>query len=300
MTNNTESLALHFKYCALIAVMLLVFLATERWSATKDFTTYLSNAATMTSLLLGVVAIFYSFISNDGMSRSLGSINTVASEVREVREDIQNFAEQTKISTEAASTNNTIVRAASSELSGTMISLSETLGAISLQNETLKELVASLPGRIDLLETKFEDVAKSLTEKPQQFQAPISTTDIPNNAVERFLDRATFQQHMLVIACVIAFQKNKALDIPALCKAIEWNGPSSFVGFLGCMHAVQLCSRATVSVQDKTYTILSVHNELKLNARSSFVNSVDSSFSDKPEDKAKWTGRLAALEVLFT
>lgn len=299
MSNNTESLVLHFKYCALIAVMLLVFLATERWSANKDFTTYLSNAATMTLLLLGIVAIFYSFISNDGMSRSLGSISTVASEVREVRGDIQKFAEQTQISAETATTNNTIVRAASSELSGTMTSLTETLNAISSQNETLKDLVAKLPSRIDQLETKFEDVAKSITEKPQQLQPPTSTADIPNNVVVRFLNRATFQQHMLVIACVIAAQKNKPLDIPALCKAIEWNGPNGFVAFLSCMHAVQLCSRVAVAGQDKTYTIQSVHNELKLHARSSFISAVDSNFSDKPEERAKWTGRLAAIDALL-
>ena len=61
MEQSCEKLSLHFKYCGFIAVMVVVAIATERWSTSKDFTTYLSNAATMTSLLLGVVAIFYSF-----------------------------------------------------------------------------------------------------------------------------------------------------------------------------------------------------------------------------------------------
>jgi hypothetical protein len=299
MDGKYETLALHFKYCVLIAVMFLVFLATERWSTSKEFTTYLSNAATMTSLLLGVVAIFYSFISNDGMSRSLGSISTVANEVREVRNDIQNFAAQTKVSTETAANNNTLVQAASVELSGTMASLTETLGAISSQNDTLKELVASLPSRIDQLETKFGDVAKAIVEKPLQLQAPISSTDLPAKAIDRFLARATFQQHLLALACVLAAQNKKPLDIPALCRAIEWNGPNVFQGFLGCMHAVQLCSRVAIEGGDKTYTIQSVHPELQKNAKTSFLKYVDSSFAEKPDDKAKWLGRLGAVEAML-
>ena len=280
MDKNNDTLALHFKYCALIAVMFLVFLATERWSTNKDFTIYLSNAATMTSLLLGVVAIFYSFISNDGMSRSLGSISTVTNEVREVRVDIQKFAEQTKTSTETAASNNLLFKGASTELSATMAALTETLEALSLQNDTLKDLVASLPNRIDQLENKFGDVAKAIGEKPQQLQAPVSTADIPAKAVERFLARATFQQHLLILACVLSAQTKMPLDIPALCTAIEWKASNQFQGFLGCMHAVQLCSRSAIEGKDKTFTISSVHPELQQNARSSFIYYVDSSFAD--------------------
>lgn len=299
MTNDNDTLALHFKYCALIAVMFLVFVATERWSTSKDFTTYLSNAATMTSLLLGVVAIFYSFISNDGMSRSLGSISTVTNEVREVRSDIQKFAEQTKTSSEIAAANNVLVKGASTELSATMASLTETLEALSSQNETLKDLVASLPNRIDQLENKFGDVAKAIGDKPQQLQTPISTADIPAKAVERFLARATFQQNLLILACVLSAQTKKPLDIPAFCKAIEWNSPNHSQGFLGCMHAVQLCSRSVIEGKDKTYTIPSIHPELQQNARSSFLYYVDSNFAEKPDDKAKWLGKLAAVEALY-
>ena len=44
----------------------------------------------MTSLVLALVAIFYSFIANDGLSKSLGNISAVANEVKESKEtDIQ-------------------------------------------------------------------------------------------------------------------------------------------------------------------------------------------------------------------
>lgn len=299
MDNNFEKLALHFKYCALIAVMILVFLATERWSGNKDFTTYLSNAATMTSLLLGVVAIFYSFISNDGMSRSLGSISTVTDEVRDVRADIQKFAEQTKVSTETAAANNTLVKGASTELSTTMTSLAETLGALSSQNDTLKDLVASLPTRIDQLENKFGDVAKAIGEKPQQIQAQTASEEISAKVVQNFLARATFQQNLLIYACVLSAQKHEPLDIPKFCEAIEWSAPNHCQGFLGCMKAAQLCSRTVVEGQDRVYRISSMHPEIEKNAQSAFVQYVDTTFVDNHEVKAKWMGKLAAVEELY-
>lgn len=300
MNTNCETLALHFKYCALIAVLLLVFLATERWSTNKDFTTYLSNAATMTSLLLGVVAIFYSFISNDGMSRSLGSITTVSNEVSEARSDIQRFTEHTKTSTDTAAANNELVRTASSELSGTMTTLTSTLQAIASQNETLQQLVGRLPSKLDQLETRFGDVAKALAEKPQSPATAISTSDLPPKAIERFLARATYNQNLLIVACVLANQSKKPLDIPALCNAIDWNTPNAYQGFVNCMHAVQLISRSSLEGRDKTYTITSVHPELALHAKSAFLKYVDQNFSDKQDERAVWIGKLAAVDALYS
>lgn len=299
MNDKFETLALHFKYCALIAVMLLIAVATERWSSSKEFTTYLSNAATMTSLLLGVVAIFYSFISNDGMSRSLGSINSVSDEMREVRTDIQDFVVQTKDATKIAEANNDLVRGASTELSGTMISLSETLQEISVQNETLQNLVSSLPIRIDQLETKFGDVAKAIGEKPKLADQATSTDELSKKAIELFLTRATYNQNLFTMACVLSAKSMIPLDIPVFCKAIDWNGPTNLHGFLNCMHAIQLCSRTAIEGRDRAFVINSAHPELVLRAHSYFTEYIEQNFKGKPDDRAKWIGKIAAVEALF-
>lgn len=291
------NIALHFKYFALITTLAIIFMATERWSSKPDFTTYLSNAATMTSLLLGVVAIFYSFISNDGMSRNLGSINTVVNEVREVRNDIQNFSEETKRNTEIAGTNNILVKEASVELSEMMTSLTETLSAISFQNDTLKDVVSNLPNRIDQLENKFGDVAKAIAENPQQNQT--SVTEIPAKVTERFLFKTTFSQHLFVIACVLANEKDKPLDITSFCNKIELNAVNSFQGFANCMNAVQLCSLELLEGKDKVYKIKSIHPELQKKAQTTYSRYVETTFANKTEAKEKWLSKLTAVQGLF-
>lgn len=298
---NTESnnLALHFKYFAFIAFMVIIAVATDRWSAKPNFTTYLSNAATLTSLLLGVVAIFYSFISNDSMSRSLGSISTVSADVRNTSDQIEQFVELTKAATEVSSRNNESVREASTNLTGSLSALDSTLASISTQNEALRSLIASLPSRIDQLETKVGDVAKALGEKPIQPQATASPADITEKAIDEFLSRASLSQNLLTYAVVLASDQKQPLSIPEFCKAVDFEWPSTFNGFLGCMHAMKVCTRKVVEGKEKTFTISDVHPVLTSKTKSYFTEYVSSTYADRPDDLKNWMTKLERVDSLY-
>ena len=300
MDKNFEKLSLHFKYCGFIAAMVVVSVVTEKWSTSKDFTTYLSNAATMTSLLLGVVAIFYSFISNDGMSRSLGSITTVSSEVREIRQEIEQFSTLTKDATRESANNTAMVQGASATLSKSLGTLSITLQQLSEQNDALKGLVSVLPTRMEQLETKFSDVAKAVGEKPQSAQLEAGPEEMAPSIVDRFLARASLHQNLLSYACVLAASSNKPLSIPQFCKAVEFDAPSSFTGFVSCMHSVQLCFRKIIEGQVKVYTISTANSTLVARSRPYFVDYIEQNYSDKPDEKALWMKKLAAVDALFS
>lgn len=299
MNVNAEVLSLHFKYCALIAVMIIIAIATERWSSSKEFTTYLSNAATMTSLLLGVVAIFYSFVSNDSMSRSLGSISTITTEIRDVRNEIGGFVDLTKQATVTSSNNTELMRDASATLTTSMASLNETLVLLSTQNETLKGLVSSLPTQIDQLDTKVDEVAKAIGEKPQQNQLAVTPTDISVRAIERFLARSSLSHNLLAHACVVAASKRKPLSIADFGTAVNWNAPNQQQGFLSCMHSIQLCSRKLVEDQTKTFMIVNVHPSLQAESRTYYLSYVNENYSNGSDEHQDWLGKLAKVEALF-
>jgi hypothetical protein len=275
--------------------MIVVFLISDRWTDQVDFTVYLSNAATMTSLLLGMVAIFYSFISNDGMSRSLGSIHTVTDQIRQVRSDIKEFAQQTKTSTETATENNKLVEAASHELSLAKLSLDGTLVALASQNEALANLAESFPGRMDQLESKVEAMGKQSTQSSDAGPQ----LKIADAVVESFLERASLQHNLLILGCVLSEEKQRPLDVPALCKAIEWNAPIRSQGFLGCMSAVRLCAINLLDSKDGTYRISLVHPTLKARSKVVFTDYVAAHFSNDQESREKWTKKLVALEALY-
>lgn len=296
---DVQRLSLHFKYCVAIALLIIVAIATERWSASEQFTTYLSNAATMTSLLLAVIAIFYSFVSNDSLSRSLGSITTISTEVQSARQQIGQYSEMTKEASAASSTNAALLRETSQEAAATVSSLKETLGAISRQNETLQGLVSALPTRIDQLETKVGDVAKALGEKPPPAQPAAATSDISSRAVEHFLARATLSQNLLTYACALAASSKKQLDIHAFGKAVGYEAPSNFNGFLNCMHSIELIDRKAVAGQDKVYVVSAVHPEVKRQTKSYLTDYIERAYADKPMEQLSWRGKMEAVEVLL-
>jgi hypothetical protein len=108
------------------------------------FTEYLSNAATITSLVLALVAIFYSFIANDGLSKSLGNISTVASEVKEARGQISDYLELAKEPGDTAKQRASLIRQVS-DVGSNLAALTGTLGAIKTQTDALHATIATLP-----------------------------------------------------------------------------------------------------------------------------------------------------------
>ena len=279
--------------------MLIIAIATDRWSAKPDFTTYLSNSATMTSLLLGVVAIFYSFISNDSMSRSLGSITTVSSDVQAARHEIGQFVATSKTANETSERNTVLVQNSSTHLTESLSKLETTLTEISTQNQTLNLLLGGLPTKLDQLESRVVDVAKVLGEKPTQLQPVASPDDIPPRVIARFLARSALSQNLLAHACVLASAKNKQLVISLFCKAVGFETPSTYSGFLSCMQAMQLCSRRAIEGQDRTFSITAVHPELATQTRSYYLKYLEENFSNKPMERLSWITKLEAVEAMF-
>ena len=258
------------------------------------------NAATMTSLLLGLVAIFYSFISNDGLSKSLGSITTVADEVGETRHQIEKYLAQTKEATDLSSENATLLKLASSDVASALTSLSATLSEITEQNLSLQDLVSALPTRFDQLESKFVGVANSIGEKPvlpsEKF-AP-SGQEISPEAVAHFLKRTSLLYNLLSYACVLSQQTKKPLKIEDVNSALSLNMPAAMTGFLICMDATRLVSRKLVKDQARVYNIEAVHPDLARTAKSYYTNYVETNYED--DQKEQWMAKLKKIEQLFT
>lgn len=298
--NEAERIALHFKYCALILIMIVVAVATDRWTAQKDFTTYLSNAATMTSLVLGLVAIFYSYISNDGLSKSLGSIATVSADVRDSKSEIEKYVDLTKDASASGASNAALLRGASEEVKASLVTLDATLREISNQNNALRSLVADLPERIDQLESKVGDVAKALGEKPQQPNTVASNVDISTKAVERFLARPSLSYNIVTYAFVLAARSNKPISMQELSTAIELNQPSNMTGFLLGMHAAQLLSRTFVEGEKGVFNITAVHQDLITGTKKYIDDFIARAYAEKPQEMEKWARKLGNVEAMFT
>ena len=297
--NDAERIRLHFIYCALILVMSIIAIATDRWTAQKDFTAYLSNAATMTSLLLGLVAIFYSFISNDGLSKSLGSIETVSSEVRDARKEIGYYVDLTKEVTSANSENTLLLKQASEGVKESLSSLDITLNAISKQNLELNSMMQGLPTRFEQMETKLQNVAKAIEDKPIQDESTSTVEEIPVSRINIFLKRPSLSYNLVTYAVVLCFCNKKLLDINKLTEAISLNAPNTINGFVLAMHSIRLLSREVVSQNNKVYKITFVNSDL-VNLTKKYIDEyLNTYFADGQIEKGEWIQKINNVEALF-
>lgn len=294
---NESNLALHFKYSLAIFAMTIIWIATERWSDNDNFTTYLSNAATMTSLFLGVIAILYSYIANDGLSSGIGKITAVADDVREVRHEIEKFVDLTKEANKLTAISNFEVKDASSNISNSLTGLNSTLESLTHQNEQLQSMLDILPDRFDQLESKVGDMAQAFGAKSQS-QAT-TPSPIPKGAVEAFLQRPSLNYNLFTYACVRAYETKKPINITKFCKAISWDAPNTLSGFLICMDATQLCTREIDKSAERQYSIKAMNNDLVLMAKSYYLEYIESTYVADAMEKTKWASKIQIVDAMF-
>jgi len=291
------ALRLHFSYWIAILISAIILISTEKWSTSPGFTTYLSNAATMTSLLLAVVAIFYSFISNDSLSRSLGSMTTVANEVKDARAEIKGFVTQTSSTNEQAARNNELVREASSQLVEAITSLKTTLSEISEQNESLRGVMSGLPSRFDQIESKVGEVAKSLDSRSATPQPAENQKELPSIYIDALLERVPLQHHLMLIACLLCKNNSKEIDSAEFAKLIDWTNANSAETFLLTIVSLGVCS-GTRS-RPKAFRLTAVHPRLEERARETYESYVKRRYPT-PTEREGWMKKLATVEEYYS
>lgn len=290
--NRLVKIKLHFFYCSVIFVMIIIAIATDRWTLLPKFTEFLSNAATMTSLVLGLIAIFYSFIANDGLSKSLGSIGAVSEEIKSSKEQI---VQQVAVGTEtikAAERSAFMIDSASSSISSSLTSLSATLSAIQTHTE-------GLPTRLDQLETKVIDATRSLGQKPEP-KSVSNTKLVDPEIVQTFLEKSVLVANLLTYACVLANKNNKEVEFALFCTAIGINVENYSRGFFASMDAIQLIKTKLTSSEPRTYRVIEIHPALVSNTKSYILGYLDRQYKDKsPENYKKWSTAVENLENLY-
>ena len=246
-THSNDNLKIHFKYFAFIAFSTVIFISTERWSSNKDFTTYISNAATMTSLLLGVVAIFYSFISNDSLSRSLGSISIITNEIASARDEIKYFSKSTESINSSNIENISTTQELSASLKTSLNSLQTTLADISIKNSELQSTVLNIPQKLEQLSTKVTDLIEEKEQKDKLQKAASQSNQDNNNLGRTLISRASTSENIFIYAVVLAFNKKDVFRIPDVSKYIQPLNSTYLLGYAEALTNIRLIdvSRST-------------------------------------------------------
>ena len=244
--------------------MLLIFTATERWSGKANFTEYLGNAATMTSLLLGVVAIFYSFISNIGLSKNLGSIGTVSDEISKTKNEIK----ESVIKLESIAI-----------ISGeTKTGLQELRDSFQLKLTELHETVNTVANHTKDLPSKLDEYLTEQKNKSSQTSSDTSGSTHPNwnkDAIDSLLENSLLSINLLLLAIISADEKKVFLDLKEYSKAIELDWSDFYGGVITTLTSTSVINSTVERFQ--VFKINYINPELKRRARSYLLDYLNNS-----------------------
>ena len=143
MNQPKSSLGIHFFYVVLLLSLALVGIMTTEWTTLTGFTDYLNVAATITSLVLGILAIIYSFVSTGSMSQFLGSIGQSTDQMTKISDEIRDLIIQGQRNQENAGERTEQFQRLVSELSTNVNTLHLTTAAIKGAVERIPRRLAS-------------------------------------------------------------------------------------------------------------------------------------------------------------
>ena len=144
----SKNIGIHFFYVALILSLTIVVLITKNWTKLSGFTEYLNVAATVSSLVLGILAIIYSFVSSGAMSSFLGSIERANKDMGQVTTalgDVVNKGQKIQEQAEARTV----------QLHSLATNLSLSINELTKTTHNIKQSVDALPQRIDSIKERL-------------------------------------------------------------------------------------------------------------------------------------------------
>jgi hypothetical protein len=296
-------LAYNFIYVTVFLATILVVVLAHKWTPQPRFTEYLSNATTLASLLLALVAIVYSFISSESISRGLGEVSSVARVVAESRDEVKILLAKAQELNQSADDNLQLSRQASEQIGSDLKSLGDVLSSMESGNETLQGTIGELRLRLGQIEGRFDGLEKILDDKRQPDHSSEPSSYSPNGLIDKegihhFLELSSLGENLLTLAIVRAYQNSKELSIEEFCKAIGLSVRNRAIGFLACMEAIGMIKSVTITTTPRIYEIEHVNKLLESESEQYIIDYLDRVREGNPEHYAKWSAKFHSIKGL--
>lgn len=228
--DSIKLIKIHFFYVVFILSAAIIVLATRQWTKLDGFTDFLSVAATITSLVLGVVAIIYSFVSNGAMSEFLGSIQTSANGMRDINAELRSVAAGgAKLQEKAEKRND--------ELHEIIVNLRAAVDGVS--NRT-----AEIAGTMESLPIKFGELRDTILERAQTIPSSPTQSDLSEMWTEErmtdYFKRSSLLGLVAIKALADASEQDKYCNLKVLFNTDEKEDFGYVYGYLVASSAVGL------------------------------------------------------------
>ena len=309
MDDPSSRVVLHLKYnfayITLILLAVLLAVVAHKWTPQPRFTEYLSNAATLASLLLALVAIVYSFISSESISKSLGQISLISRDVRASRDEVNEFIGTAKEINLQAEEGVHRFQDASEQVSGELASLNKTILSLDIHTKSLQETVIEIPARLSQIEDRFGGLEKAVNKKhpqiegqpPSQAQTSIASL-FSDDLIDTFLEKSSLYENLLAVAIVLAYNTDNSFSVEDFCSAAKASIRNKTEGFISCMNAVGLASFSKAD-SPRVYNVDCVNEVLAGKALHYLTDYLDYVKHIDPKQYFDFKDKLSSVNALF-
>ena len=217
MCNNkgfaTNTIKIHFGYITFILVVIIIVISSCRLSDNQNLVDIVSFAGTLTSIILSVLAIFVTVLSNDSLSNLMERIRGLTDSINPLKIKVDESSDKMK----------------------------NTIEELNKTNQELKDSSYGINIVIQNLEKNICDQVKCIENKMDKFLIPSSdSTSIlymencqPN--VDYFLKSNSFLGLEVLYWCALTEKSRKSLHLSDFCSITEgsWNDSLYYAwGFL--------------------------------------------------------------------
>lgn len=292
INNGKSTLGIHFFYVALILTLVIILLATAQWTELPHFTDYLSTAATITSLVLALLAIIYAFISNDSLSQATGVVTEAANEAQDATAKIAVLLSSVQSLTNGANDSNSRLADISQKFEAQMGVLTDTVSTLELQANAISDVLPEIPKGLNAIEKRFDEFAQSAKASGAN-EAPLPAQQMDEVAATA-VKNASPAGLLLLHACYLSKQTQKSFDIKELFDAF----PEYVRGYMLCLSSIDLISFDKEINKYPIVTVIDCSDQLNT-ARDEYLKRMENTDGTKPKGPV-WKHMLDKVESHFS
>ena len=259
-------------------VLIAIFDVTTKLGNKPDVIQYIGFAGTITSLVLGVIAIFYSIISNTRSSENIGELKGATKEISDGAKIVSSVADR----------------------------INNSLHSIEEISQNINKKFDDLPGHIDKVDSSVKEL-KELYETniqksvSKENDIELNKENISEEFVLNFIERSSFSGLQFLYAAVLAKKKGIKVDIIKLnevTKVVEDWPYQYFHGYLvGCFCAdIVITDNANEGIG--VFKIVRINNIVEREIETAIRDRAEKVDSKAIYDTG-WAKAIAAIEALY-
>lgn len=252
--SSLSELKIHFFYVTVILVSIIIALFTVGSVAQDRLSEYLSSAATITSVVLGVLAIIYAFISNDSFSKATGKLSEIVDSSKKASNNLVDVLGQVQDVANASGENSRSLTDLVGKITNEISELTKTTKSLETATNGIAGILPTIPSGLEEIKKRFD----ALPENGKSFSVVGDEIDgggdeNKEDLARNLISKSPMAGLLIMYACYVYKKIGKKIDFSKdIFEVGMWD---YFIGFFVCMSAIGLVESEKVESEEWAYLI---------------------------------------------